>query len=225
MPVDIENRVLWIHDVERHRAVIHVHDDLYRVADVIATLCRTARQRLRVGVAIRDGIGVLNPIKFAVAHYSIRVLVEQQEWRDLRHAFLDTPPDLNSALWREIRGEQNIHVFLCPGKQEPLPNAVQRDSTAPLVARIDVLVALGIVKLLDSGRDDLVARRYLAIIDCRLGGVQASVLRYRGNIFNKILRKTSADSLRDEIHDQSIPMSELQIFVDPCLRLCRQLRG
>ena len=184
MPVDVENRVLRIHDVERHPTVIHVYDDLYRVADVIAALRHAARLRLRVGVAIRDGIGVLNPIEFAVAHYGIRVLVEQQEWRDLRHAFLDAPPDLNFALWREIRGEQNIDVFLRPGKQEPLPNAVQRDSAAPLVARIDILIALGIIKLLDASRDNLVARRYLAIIDCRLGGVQSSVLRYRGNILD-----------------------------------------
>ena len=68
--------------------------------------------------------------------------------------------------------------------------AVQRDSALSLVARINVLIALGIVKLLDPSRYDLVARRHLTVVNVRLGDLQA-ILRFGGNILNKILRKPS----------------------------------
>ncbi len=40
--VQAENGILWIHHVERHCSVIHVHNDLYGVADVVHVLRRAA---------------------------------------------------------------------------------------------------------------------------------------------------------------------------------------
>ena len=93
------------------------------------------------------------------------------------NALLDAPPNLNSALRPQIGGQQNIDVLLRPRKQEPLPNAVERNSALPLVARIDVLIALGIVELFDSGRDNLVPRRHLSEVNGRLSDIQA-ILRF-----------------------------------------------
>ena len=78
-------------------------------------------------------------------------MIQKQEGRNLRDALLNASPYLNSALRRQIGGQQNIDVLLRPRKQQPLPNAVERDSTLTLVARIDIFIALGIVELLYAG--------------------------------------------------------------------------
>ncbi len=78
-------------------------------------------------------------------------MIEKQEGRDLGNALLNASPYLNSALRRQIGGQKNIDVLLSPRKQEPFPNAVKRDSALSLVARIDVFIAFGIIKLLYPG--------------------------------------------------------------------------
>ena len=78
-------------------------------------------------------------------------MIEKQEGRNLGNALLNASPYLNSALRRQVGRQQNIDVLLRPRKQEPFPNAVERNSALSLVARIDVFIALGIVKLLDPG--------------------------------------------------------------------------
>ncbi len=172
---------------------------------------------------IRDRIRVLNPIQLSFAQYGIRVLVQKQEGSYLGNTLLDAPPDLNSALRFKIAGEQNIDILLRPCKQDPLPNTVEWNSALPLVARINVLIALGIVKLLDSGGDNLVPRRNLSEVNLWLGDIQA-IFRFGGNILKKILRQPSSGCRRHEVHHQAFAMRELKVLVHPGLRLCGQLR-
>ena len=112
---------------------------------------------------------------------------------------------------------------LGPGEQEPLPQAVQRDTSCSGVAGVDIVIALGVVELFDAGRDDPISRHRLAVVDGRLGYVQA-VGGFGRDILKNVLRKAAPDGLRDEAHDHAIAMGELQILVDPGLRLRGELR-
>ena len=69
-----------------------------------------------VGKVIRNGVGILDPIQFALAHHGVGILVKAQERSDLLHPLVNAPPDLNPAFRPEIGGEQNVDVGLSPGE-------------------------------------------------------------------------------------------------------------
>ena len=93
----------------------------------------------------------------------------------------------------------------------------------PVVAGIDIVIALGVVELFDAGRNDPITRHRLSVVDGRLGYVQA-VRGFGRDVLKKVLRKSAADGLRDEVHDDAIAVGELQVLVDPGLRLRGELR-
>ena len=105
-PVDRQNGVVRVHDVEPDGSVVHVHNDLYGVSNVVQAAFKSRRVGSGVGKVIRNGVGILDPILFAFAHHGIGILVEAQERSDLLHALLNAPPDLNPALRLKIGGEQ-----------------------------------------------------------------------------------------------------------------------
>ena len=157
-PVDCQNRVVRIHDVEPDGSVVHVHNDLYRVSNVVQPFLKAGRVGIGVGKVIRDGISILDPVQFALAHHRVGILVEAQERSNLLHALVHAPPDLNPAFRPEIGGEQNVDVGLSPGEQQPFPQAIQRDASRAAITCVDILIPLGIVELFDAGRDDPISR-------------------------------------------------------------------
>jgi hypothetical protein len=44
-----------------------------------------------VGKVIRNGVGILDPIQFALAHHGVGILVKAQERSDLLHPLVNTP--------------------------------------------------------------------------------------------------------------------------------------
>jgi hypothetical protein len=108
---------------------------------------------------IRDGVRILDPVQFALAHHGIGILVKAQERSDLLHALLNAPPNLNPAFRPEIGSKQNVDIGLSPGEEQPLPQAVQRDASCSFVTRVDILIPLGVVELFSarSRRSDIPA--------------------------------------------------------------------
>src|SRR5579863_1569603 len=105
-------------------------------------------RRMRIGKAVGNRVGVLNPIQFALAQDRVRVGIELQEGSNLRDALLDVTPDLKPALGPEVGGEQDVDVGLRPGEQEPLAEAVDGNSAVSAVATVNVLSALGVIEFL-----------------------------------------------------------------------------
>ena len=125
-PIDGQDRILRIHDVEPDVSVVHIDDDLHGVADVVqpvkgsrgaglgpscigstqALLQRSSvlRSPLRICVrkVIRDRIGILDPVQLSLAQYGVGIIVEAQERSDLCNALANVSMDLNSALRSEI---------------------------------------------------------------------------------------------------------------------------
>ena len=193
-PVDRQDGVVRIHDVELDGSVVHVHNHLYGVSNVVQPFLKGRRVGGGVGKVIRDGVGILDPILFALAHHGVGILVEAQERSDLLHALLNAPPDLNLALRLKIGGKQDVDVGLSPGEQEPLPQAVQRDASRSGVTRVDILIPLGVVELFHARRDDPISRHRLAVVDGRLVYGQA-VGGFGRDILKHVLRKASPHSL------------------------------
>ena len=75
-PVDRQDGVVRIHDVEPDGSVVHVHNDLHGVSNVVQPLLKGRRVRTGVGKVIRDGVGILDPVLFALAHHGVGILVE-----------------------------------------------------------------------------------------------------------------------------------------------------
>src|SRR6185437_16185571 len=148
---------------------------------------------------------------------------EAQEGRDFGHALANVSVDLNSALRLEVRGQQNVDVSFGPGEQQSLPITIQRDAALPAVAGVDIVIALGIVELLDAGRDDPISRHRLSVVDGWLGYGQAEG-GFGWDFLKSVLRKPSSDLLRDEVHDHAIAVRELQVLVDPRLRFRGKFR-
>ena len=81
-----DDRICVVHDVEVHRSVIGVDDRLDRVAHVV----EADRVRLRVGVAVGRGVGVLDPVEPAVVgDDDVGVGVEREERRERVDALLN----------------------------------------------------------------------------------------------------------------------------------------
>ena len=121
IPVNRQNGIVRIHDVELDSSVVHVHNHFHGVANVVQAFLKVRRVGSGVGKVIGDRVSILDPILFAPAHHGVGILVEPQERRDLLHALLHAPPDLNLALRLKIGRKQYVDVGLRPGEQEPLP--------------------------------------------------------------------------------------------------------
>ena len=75
-PVNRQDGIVRIHDVKPDGSVVHVHNDLYGVSNVIQPFLKGRRVRTGVGKVIRDGVGILDPVQFALAHHGVGILVE-----------------------------------------------------------------------------------------------------------------------------------------------------
>jgi hypothetical protein len=128
--------------------------------------------------------------------------------------------NLNAAPGLEIVGEENVDVALVPGEQQLLPDAVQGNATFSGVARVDVVVALGIVELLDVGIDDAISLHRFAIVDGRLIDLEPESRLCR-DIFKQIFGKAAPDGLGDKVHDEAVAVRELKVSIHPGLRASR----
>src|SRR5262245_58128166 len=92
------------------------------------------------------------------------------------------------------------------------------------VARVDVLVALGVVELPDAGENYLIARRLRAVID--LGANDLQIRRTVGRqILDREDRPALVVLLGREAHCKAVAMGVLEVPVDPAAALARQIRG
>jgi len=64
-PVDSQHGVVRIHDVKPNGSVIHVHNDLYGISNVVQPFLKGRRVGIGVGKVIRDGVGILDPVQLA----------------------------------------------------------------------------------------------------------------------------------------------------------------
>ena len=62
-----------IHDVEGHRAVVHVHDSLHGIADVVQSSGEANSVRVRIGKVVGDGVGVLDPQRLPAENHGHRL--------------------------------------------------------------------------------------------------------------------------------------------------------
>ena len=70
-PVNRQNGVVRIHDVEPDGSVVHVHNHLDGVANVVQPLLKGRGVRAGVGIVIREGVSILDPVQFALAHHCL----------------------------------------------------------------------------------------------------------------------------------------------------------
>ena len=51
-PINGQHGIIGIHDVEGHRAVVHVHDNLHGIADVVQSSAEAGSVGIRIGKAV-----------------------------------------------------------------------------------------------------------------------------------------------------------------------------
>ena len=51
-PINRQHGIIGIHDVKGHRAVVHVHDNLHGIADVVQSGAEAVTVRIRIGKAV-----------------------------------------------------------------------------------------------------------------------------------------------------------------------------
>ena len=188
-----------------------VHRRLHRVADVVE-----AAHRRRVRVAIARGVAVDHPDEPPVGpDDQVRVAVEPEERRRLLHARADVAVDHHAALGREIVRQQDVERAEARREGRLADQRVDRDAAPSLVARVDVLVAGGIVELLRARAHEHVLVADLAVVDLGPRDL-GQAARHRGR---DVLDEELGQSLRadpvDRSRHQAVAVGVGQVLVDP----------
>src|SRR5262245_30372372 len=108
------------------------------------------------------------------------------------------------------------------GKQQSLPEGIETYAAVTGIARVNVLVALGVVKFRHRSRDDTIAGQGFTEVDRRQDD-RESTLRYGREILDHENRGTLVVFLRCETHGKTVAMGVLQVPVHPRLSLARQV--
>ena len=104
--------VLWLDNVQSHRAVIGIDDRLDAVANVVRAACK----RLGVGVFIAPGIDILYPDQLAfLSNHQIGITVKQEEWSHLIHPLLDVMVVHDLAVGVDLIAYENVEIAELPG--------------------------------------------------------------------------------------------------------------
>ncbi len=114
-----DDGVVGLEDVIIDRAVVGVHHDLHRVADVV----RPVLARIIgccVGVHVGGGVPVLNPVEALIGHDQIRVPVEGDERGEDLDAFQDVLPEQDAAVGIGLGREKDVPVAEMVGEHELL---------------------------------------------------------------------------------------------------------
>ena len=189
--------------------------------------------RLRVGVAVGRGVGVLDPVKPAVVgDDDVGVGVEREERRKRVDALLDQPAEEDAALAGERAGDQDVGVGERPGEGESAEEAAQLDAALAGVARRrlafvglprrgQLVAAQRVVELLGAGVGDHVGVGGLAVVDARLDDLEVEraagglLDHLRRNVGNPELRLARTGHLIDRRHHHAEAVRELEPPVDP----------
>ena len=86
--------------------MVSVYNGLHRIANVVDA----PPDGLRVGVAITDGVGIINPEEAALGDHQVRVAVKLQEWRKFAEAVADGTVVEDAAAGRQIIGKQQLQI-------------------------------------------------------------------------------------------------------------------
>src|SRR5262245_52822881 len=115
-----------------------------------------------------DGIGVLHPEAPPFADHHAGVPIQTEEESDHSHTVLNGATYHDSAVTRDIAGEQQVDVFEVPGEQGPTRDPAYRDPASTLIRCIHIVLALGIVELRCRPLNDDVAVGLLPVINAGL---------------------------------------------------------
>ena len=176
-----DERVRVVRDVERHRAVVGVHDDLDAVAQVVEGAPAKARAARQVAREERGGVrevgagrvGVLDVLQApVVGHDEVRILVVAQERCDPAEPVIERPVEQQLAVGLELVGDEQVQIAEPKGEQEAR-QPVELDAGRARPAGRDVLAGaaavLRVIELGLAGADDDVVVVELAEVDARLG--------------------------------------------------------
>ncbi|GBC95464.1 hypothetical protein HRbin16_01253 [bacterium HR16] len=223
--VGLNHRVAFVGDVIVHRAVVGVNHHLHRVADVVQAVVTKGVQRdvqrSGVGIAVAHSIGVTHPPQLAVCRHDVGVAVMHQEGGNHLHPFTDVAPEQQSAVRRQVTGEQQVAICHAEGVGEFCQQvSADGDTACALIARVLVFalrtaVQGGVVELVQLRvHDDGVVRR-LAVVDFRSLQPEGN-LALRGNIAHQVLRLSLCCSGVDRSHHHTVAVCVLQAQVLPC---------
>jgi len=98
---------------------------------------------LRVGVAIADGVSIVDPEKAALEDHQVRVAVKVQERRNFAEPLADTAVVEDAAIGRQIIGKQELHVGKPRGKQQLPPGRSDRNAPIACIAGENIVLSGG----------------------------------------------------------------------------------
>ena len=216
-----------VDDVVGHGSVVRVGDDLHAVADVVEITVRDAgaagHQRveaLAVGVAISDGVCVVDPPELAVRDDEIRILVVLEERRDELLALGDVAVEQDAAGGLDLVAEEQVGLAEAQREQEPVPERADADAALARITRAGVCALLRVVELLGRAVHDHVVVGQLAVVDARLVDLR---LALRWDVLHQELRTALGRDPAHRRHHRAEAVRELQVAVHP--RLLQQGRG
>jgi len=220
-----ENALVRPHDgvgriahIEVGSPVVRIDHHLDCVADVVVAFFDV---RLGIGVPAAGGVGILDPVEPPAARDDVGGVVQGEVRRDRANAVLDVAMEQNSACGRDVTGHQDVGIVELPGEEGPQRHAADGDTVASAVARIGVLVALGVVEFGYAAIDDHIPLAAFAEIQARLLDDRATVGNRR-NILQVKGRQALSGFLRDWRHHDAIAVREQQMQVHPGLGICRK---
>ena len=145
-------------------------------------------------------------------------MVQSQERRHAVDPLLDQPVEEDSAPSRDVPADEEVEIAEVPGEQRAAPPGAQRYPVAPLIGRVHVVLTPAIVELCGAAPDHDVGRGFFAEVE--LGSVEGEPHRGRRR---DVLDVEDRQALRVEAvhraHDETEPVGELEVLVDPRLRV------
>ncbi|GBD30465.1 hypothetical protein HRbin32_01570 [bacterium HR32] len=208
--VDPHHGVRGVKDVEADTPVVGVHHRLHRVPDVVGGSCG-----LRVRVAVAGGVGVHDPEQPTLRHHHVRVPVVAQEGSEPPHPVGDGPVEQDTAVGREVCGQEDPRLPEPGGERQAPEPAVQRDATLSAVAGGDVLVPARVVELRDPGADDGVIAGELSEVDLGPVHPQLGDLRPRREVPQPQLRQPLLGHAVDGRGHHAVAVRVHQVAVHP----------
>ena len=158
----LQDRVLGVPGVQRHRAVEGVHGRLHGVAHVVRRALAVARRgvriglgvvdrllevdRLRVGVLGRGRVPVDHPHHLLVHDGGVHLRVQRQERRDLADALLRVAVVEDLRLLVEVVRDHDVRVAELDRVQQLVEEAADGGTAVALEGVVDLLAALLVVR-------------------------------------------------------------------------------
>ena len=228
----LDDRIVRIRDVESHRAVIGVHNDLDAVADVVERIAREAGDRrvaagdevvgVRVGARRRVRVEDVDE-PAGRSDDEVWILVVAQVGRDRLDAILDRSPHQQLAAAADLITDQKVQVAESSGEQQLCERRVQLDASGagPGVVLVSRRGRRRVVELLGSTTDDHVVRaRLRAEVDPRLGDHRRAGRRNGWYVLDdqkrvRALARVAAYDLVDRQHGQPDAVGVDQMLVHP----------